>query len=82
MDDCIEEFKTLGQRLFKHPRPMATGGFPWYRFSARVLEDVIRGITSRHNKRSEDSGDHYGMERMDEDMCQWYVDSQIYNTKY
>ena len=82
VDDCIKEYKNLGQRLFKHPRRIAKGGFPWHRFSASVLEDFMRGLTSRHDKRSDDFGDHYGMERTDEDMCQWCVDSQIYNTKH
>lgn len=72
VDDCIEEYKTLGKKIFGRPRRMAKGGFPWHRFSARVLEEVICGVTSRHNKQS-DFEDHYGMERTDEDKCQWCV---------
>ena len=75
VDDCIKEYKTLGQKIFENPRRMAKGGFPWHRFSARVLEEVVRGVTSRHNKQSDDFGDHYGMESADEDKCQWCVTS-------
>lgn len=73
VDDCIEEYKTLGKKIFGHPRRMAKGGFPWHRFNARVLEDVIRDVTSRHNVQSDQFESRYGMERMDEDMSQWYV---------
>ena len=73
MDDCIAEYKTLGKKIFGHPRRMAKGGFPWHRFNAKVLEDVIRAVTSTHNMQREDFGNLYGMERADEDMCQWYV---------
>ena len=71
VDDCLKEYKTLGERIFGHPRRMAKGGFPWHRFSARVLEDVIRDVTSRHNVQSDVFESRYGMERMDEDMSQW-----------
>ena len=71
VDDCIEEYKTLGEKIFGHPRRMAKGGFPWHRFSAKVLEDVIRDVTSRHNVQSDDFESRYGLERMDEDLSQW-----------
>lgn len=73
VDECIEEYKTLGKKIFGHPRRMAKGGFPWHRFSAKVLEDVIRAVTSRYNVQSGVFESHYGMERTDEDMSQWYV---------
>ena len=72
VDDCIEEYKSLGGQIFGHPRWMAIGGFPWHRYSAKVLQDVIRGVTTRHYKRS-DFESLYGMEKTDKDMCQWYV---------
>ncbi len=81
VDDCIKEYKTLGERIFGHPRPMTIGGLPWNRFSAKVLENVIRDVTSRHNKPSDTFGNHYGMERGDEDMCQWYVGPGLEPTK-
>ena len=71
VDECIEEYKTLGKKIFGHPRRMAIGGFPWHRFSARVLKGVIRDVTLRYNVQSGDFGSHYGMERTDEDMSQW-----------
>lgn len=73
VDDCIEEYKTLGKKIFGHPRRMAIGGFPWHRFKARVLEDVIRDVTSRHNVQSDDFESRYGMDRIDDDMSQWYI---------
>lgn len=73
VDDCIEEYKALGEKIFGHPRRMAKGGFPWHRFNARVLEDVIRAVISRHNIQSEDFESRYGMDRMDEDMSQCIV---------
>ena len=73
VDDCIEEYKTLGKKIFGRPRRIARGGFPWHRFSARVLEDVIRDVTSRHYIQSSDFSGLHGMERTDEDMSQWYV---------
>lgn len=72
VDDCIEEYKTLGKEIFGHPRRMARGGFPWHRFNARTLEGVIRDVTSRHNVNDEFES-RYGMERMDKDMSQWCV---------
>ena len=73
VDDCIEEYKTLGKKIFGHPRRLAKGGFPWHRFSAKTLEDVIRAVTAAHNIQSDDFENLYGMERDDEDMCQWCV---------
>lgn len=77
VDDCIEEYKALGKKIFGHPRRMARGGFPWHRFSASVLEEVIRDVTTRYNVQSGDFGSYYGMERTDEDMSQWYVASTL-----
>lgn len=73
VDDCIEEYKSLGKKIFGHPRRMAKGGFPWHRFNYRILEDVIRDVTSRHNVQSDQFESRYGLERMDEDMSQWYT---------
>ena len=73
VDDCIKEYKTLGKKIFGQPRRMAKGGFPWHRFSATVLKDVIRDVTSSYNRGSGHFRDHYGMESTDEDKCQWYA---------
>ena len=74
VDDCIEEYKVLGDKIFAHPRPMAIGGIPWPRFSAKVLKSVIRDVTSRYDMKNEDFESHlYAMDRTDEDMSQWYV---------
>jgi hypothetical protein len=50
VDDCIEEYKALGERIFGHPRLLATGGVFWHKFSAPVLENVIKDVTSRHRE--------------------------------
>ena len=73
VDDCIEEYKSLGNKVFGHPRRMARGGFPWYRFNANILEKVIRDVTERHNMDSNVFETQYGMDRLDEDMSQWYA---------
>lgn len=53
VDDCIEEYKTLGERIFGHPRPLAKGAFLWHKFCAKDFEEVIRDLTLRHSEASE-----------------------------
>lgn len=65
VDDCIEEYKGLGERVFGHPRPMAKGAILWHKFDARVLEQVIREVTSRHSE----ARDFEATFPSDEDLC-------------
>ncbi|KAH7323806.1 acyl transferase/acyl hydrolase/lysophospholipase [Rhexocercosporidium sp. MPI-PUGE-AT-0058] len=48
VNDCISEYKSLGERVFAHPRQLSTGGLLWHKFGWRPLEDAIKGVTSRY----------------------------------
>jgi hypothetical protein len=48
VNDCIDEYKILGGRVFAHPRLLATGGILWHKFHWKDLEDVIQSVTDRH----------------------------------
>lgn len=65
VDDCIEEYKSLGEKIFGHPRPMATGALLWHKFSAQVLEKVIQDVTAKHSE----ALDFEPPFRSDEDLC-------------
>ncbi|KAL9025382.1 MAG: hypothetical protein Q9196_005780 [Gyalolechia fulgens] len=54
VDDCISEYKTLGQKIFGHPRPLAFGAILWHKFDYRVLERVLRSAVTRHSEASEE----------------------------
>lgn len=53
VDDCIKEYKTLGERIFGHPRPLAKGAILWHKFNAEKLEEVIKEVTKRHSEASD-----------------------------
>lgn len=65
VDECIEEYKTLGEKVFAHPRPLCKGGFPWPKYDHKVLEKVIRSVTARYDKKS----DFEAVFPLDEDLC-------------
>lgn len=65
VDDCIEEYKTLGERIFGHPRPLAKGAILWHKFSAKTFEEVIRDVTARHSS----CGEFAPIYPSDEDLC-------------
>lgn len=48
VNDCISEYKSLGERVFSHPRHFSTGGLLWHKFGWRPLEDAIKQVTNRH----------------------------------
>ena len=73
VDDCIREYKALGDKIFGHPRPIPTGGTMWHKFDCKIFERVIRDVTARYSERSQFES-HYSMDRMDQDMCQWCVE--------
>ena len=72
VDECIGEYKTLGEKIFGHPRPISSGGTLWHKLDCKVFEKVIRDVTARYSERSLFEN-HYAMDRSDQDMCQWYV---------
>lgn len=50
VDDCIDEYKSLGGEIFGNPRvPSTKYALIWHRFSAKRLEKVIQDVTSRHS---------------------------------
>ncbi|KAL8756030.1 MAG: hypothetical protein Q9184_004630 [Pyrenodesmia sp. 2 TL-2023] len=70
VDDCITEYKTLGQKIFGHPRPLAFGAVMWHKFDAGALEEAIQSVTARHSEKSEvDELDFPS----DEDLCRTVV---------
>lgn len=63
VDECIAEYKSLGQKVFGHPRPLCKGGFPWHKFDCKALEEVVESVTARYGEESE-----FGIDfRSDED---------------
>ena len=53
VDECIEEYKNLGQKVFGHPRRFALKGLIWHKYDYRVLEKVVRDVTARYKEESE-----------------------------
>ncbi|KAH6719339.1 acyl transferase/acyl hydrolase/lysophospholipase [Leptodontidium sp. MPI-SDFR-AT-0119] len=48
VNDCIMEYKTLGGKVFAHPRQLSKGGILWHKFSWKNLNDAIQDVTNRH----------------------------------
>lgn len=69
VDECIAEYKSLGNKVFGHPRPFNKGGFPWHKFDYRVLETVIKDVTKRFGEEKEWEH-HFPLE---EDLCRTWV---------
>ena len=68
VEECIQEYKTLGAKVFGNPRPLAKGAVLWHKFDHRTLEAVIQDVTQRYSEPGE-SGRVYAM---DEDVCRRY----------
>ena len=68
VDDCINEYKTLGQEIFGHPRPLAKGAILWHKYSHKDLKAVIEKVTKKHSEKSEFSVKY----PLNEDVCRWY----------
>ncbi len=68
VDDCIEEYKTLGQKIFGHPRPLAAGAVLWHKYSHRSLQSVIEKVTQKYSETSAFDVNY----PLDEDVCRWY----------
>ncbi|KAL8942731.1 MAG: hypothetical protein Q9216_001479 [Gyalolechia sp. 2 TL-2023] len=78
VDDCIAEYKTLGQKIFGHPRPLAFGAILWHKFDHRVLEHVLQDAIQRH---SEDSEEFESEFPSDEDLCRTLVTAYAEHAK-
>ena len=70
VDDCIAEYKSLGQKIFGNPRPLAFGAILWHKFDYQVLEAVIRSVVARHCEKSEEYELDFPSE---EDLCRTLV---------
>ena len=66
VDDCIIEYKTLGEKMFGHPRPLAKGAIIWHKFNYRTFEAVIKDVTSRRSEKAEYNTVSFSW---DEDLC-------------
>ncbi|MCJ1465973.1 hypothetical protein MMC07_004592 [Pseudocyphellaria aurata] len=69
VDDCIDEYQALGEKVFGHPRPLAWGAILWHKFNAENFERVIRDVTSRHSE----ARDFEATFPSDEDLCRTAV---------
>lgn len=65
VEECIAEYKILGDKVFGNPRPFNKGGFPWHKFNRRILENVIQDVTERFCEKKEYEV-HFPLE---EDLC-------------
>ncbi|KAL8777174.1 MAG: hypothetical protein Q9213_007975 [Squamulea squamosa] len=70
VDDCINEYRILGQKVFGNPRPLALGAVMWHKFNYRVLEEAIKSVTRRHSEKNEEDMLHFPS---DEDLCRTVV---------
>ncbi|KAL8690818.1 MAG: hypothetical protein Q9224_004317, partial [Gallowayella concinna] len=70
VDDCIKEYKSLGQKIFGKPRPLAFGAVMWHKFDHRILETVIQNVTRRHCEKDEMDELDFAF---DEDLCRTVV---------
>ena len=76
VDDCIEEYKTLGGEVFGRPRPPVVNKLR-PKFDEKILEKAIKDVCERR-------GEHVGWNELgysfenntDNDMSKWFVETQ------
>ena len=74
VDECIQEYKTLGGDVFGHPRPPVINRLQ-PKFNEKKLEEVIKDVCKRRGE-FQDWGDlNYNLKHhtLDDDMCRWSV---------
>ena len=76
VDECIDEYKTLGDKVFGHPRIVSSGGILWHKLNCKVFEEVLKDVTAKYCEKTRFES-NYAMERTDQDMCQWYVNGSV-----
>ena len=76
VDECIDEYKTLGDKVFGHPRIVSSGGILWHKLNCKVFEKVLKDVTAKYCEKTRFEST-YAMDRMDQDMCQWYVNASV-----
>ena len=73
VDECLQEYESLGGKVFGHPRPIPARGLLWPKYDHKRLETAIRTVTSKYNGGRSEFESQFAMDRTDEDMFQWYV---------
>ena len=73
VDECLQEYESLGGKVFGRPRPIPNKGILWPKFDHKNLEEAIRDVTSKYGGRTFEFESHFAMDRTDQDMFQWYV---------
>jgi hypothetical protein len=48
VDDCLQEYKTLGGDVFGKPRPFTMKSLLWDKFNEKRLHKAIVDVTFRH----------------------------------
>lgn len=71
VEECLTEYRNLGESVFGHPRPLAFGAMLMHKYSSKNLEAVIQDVTRRRSEPCEFETDN----AMDEHLRSWYVDS-------
>lgn len=77
VDECLQEYETLGGKIFGHPRPLSNKGLLWHKFDHKKLEKAIKEVTAKYDGQPNEFESHYALNRMDEDMFQWYAQATI-----
>lgn len=70
VDECIKEYKTLGEQVFGHPRSFSKGAILRQKFDHRALEKAVQDVTTKYGEPSEYQR-NYAMESINDDMCRW-----------
>ena len=74
VDECIQEYKTLGGEVFGHPRPPVINRLR-PKFDERRLERIIKDVCKRRGEVPawEDLSYNLKHHTYDDDMCRWSV---------
>ena len=78
VDECIQEYKTLGGDVFGNPRlPVINRLQP--KFDEKILERVIKDVCKRRGEVPDWDDLNYNLTHntFDDDMCRWSVDYSV-----
>lgn len=68
VDDCIKEYKTMGEKIFAKPRPFAKGAVLWHKYNHRALKRAVEEVTWKYSEASDFSVNY----PLHEDVCKWF----------
>ena len=76
VDECIHEYRTIGDEVFGHPGVISSGGTFGHELDCKPFEKVIEDVTGNHCEkiRFESLSE---IDRLDQDTCQQYVNVSI-----